>query len=406
MKDREQKKGIAVNTLYTMGGLLWMNAVLQIVVTPLLNRLMGAEQLGNLLYITGLVAIICPSVGQALNTSRLVVRRDCEVTNGDYDWLLLLFGVIGSFVALVMSRNSITNMAMAAGVFIMFMLTVFRYYGDVEYRLNLNYRRYFIYYLLIGIGYLAGFGIYYVTGQWVWIYLTGEGAALVFVGITGKVFHNFWNRSRFFSTALSRGFFLMLSYLVTNTTLNIDRLVIRQVLGNEQVTWYYVTSLIGKTLVLLIAPINTIVISYLTKRKERLTRLQYGKAALAGGIVSFVFFLACQVGTPLFVWLFYRNLYDSVKGIVTVVNLAQILGLYSAFLFILVLTFTDERWQLGLQLAHFGILLAVSIPAAKMCGLTGFAYASLGANILRVAAVIILGLVKAQNGKESKDEYR
>ena len=37
---------------------------------------------------------------------------------------------------------------------------------------------------------------------------------------------------------------------------------------------------------------------------------------------------------------------------------------------------------------------------------TGFAYASLGANILRVAAVIILGLVKAQNGKESKDEYR
>lgn len=117
MKNREQKKGIAVNTLYTMGGLLWMNAVLQIVVTPLLNRLMGAEQLGNLLYITGLVAIICPSVGQALNTSRLVVRRDCEITNGDYDWLLLIFGAIGSVAALVMSRNSITNMAMAAGVF-------------------------------------------------------------------------------------------------------------------------------------------------------------------------------------------------------------------------------------------------------------------------------------------------
>ena len=54
MKDREQKKGIAVNILYTMGGLLWMNAVLQIVVTPLLNRLMGAEQLGNLLILPAL----------------------------------------------------------------------------------------------------------------------------------------------------------------------------------------------------------------------------------------------------------------------------------------------------------------------------------------------------------------
>ena len=47
-----------------------------------------------------------------------------------------------------------------------------------------------------------------------------------------------------------------------------DRLVIKQILGNEQVTQYYVVSLIGKTLVLLIAPINTIVISYLYKKKR------------------------------------------------------------------------------------------------------------------------------------------
>ena len=134
----------------------------------------------------------------------------------------------------------------------------------------------------------------------------------------------------FFLAALSRGFFLMLSYLVTNTTLNIDRLVIRQVLGNEQVTWYYVTSLIGKTLVLLIAPINTIVISYLTKRKELLNRNQFGKAVLAGGGVAGVFFLGCQVGTPLFVWLFYHDLFPSIKGLVTVVNLSQVLGLFSA----------------------------------------------------------------------------
>ena len=182
LEKKEQKKSIAVNTLYTMGGLIFMNAVLQIVITPLLNRVMGAEQLGGLLYITGLIAIVCPSVGQALNTSRLVVRRNYAVTNGDYDWILLVFGAIGSGVALWMSRNSLESIPMVIGAFLLFMFTVFRYYGDVEYRLNLNYKRYFIYYLLIGLGYLAGFGVYYVTGQWVWIYLIGEGAALLFVG--------------------------------------------------------------------------------------------------------------------------------------------------------------------------------------------------------------------------------
>lgn len=389
-----------------MGGLIFMNAVLQIVITPLLNRVMGAEQLGGLLYITGLIAIVCPSVGQALNTSRLVVRRNYAVTNGDYDWILLVFGAIGSGVALWMSRNSLESIPMAIGAFLLFMFTVFRYYGDVEYRLNLNYKRYFIYYLLIGLGYLAGFGVYYVTGQWVWIYLIGEGAALLFVGLTGSVFHQFFQRSQYFSTALGRGFFLIMSYLITNTTMNMDRLVIKQVLGNEQVTWYYVVSLIGKTLVLLIAPINTIVISYLTKRKELLTRSQFGKAVLAGGGVSLVFFLACQVGTPLFVWLFYRNLYDSVKGLVTAVNLAQILGLFSAFLFILVLTFTDEKWQLWIQLAHFAVLLVTSVLAARVYGMIGFAGASLGANSLRVAAVIILGLVKAGKDKGGSNADR
>lgn len=62
---------------------------------------MGSDQLGELLYLMGLVAILCPSVGQALNTSRLVVRRDYQVKNGDYNVLLLLFGGVGTAVTLL-----------------------------------------------------------------------------------------------------------------------------------------------------------------------------------------------------------------------------------------------------------------------------------------------------------------
>ena len=51
VEKKEQKKRIAANTLYTMGGLIFMNGVLQLIITPLLNRYMGAKQLGELLYI-------------------------------------------------------------------------------------------------------------------------------------------------------------------------------------------------------------------------------------------------------------------------------------------------------------------------------------------------------------------
>ncbi|MGI6005901.1 MAG: lipopolysaccharide biosynthesis protein [Ruminococcus sp.] len=391
---KAQGKQILGNTAYTMGGMLLMNGVLQLAVYPLLNAGMGQEELGSVLYIMGLVGILCPSVGQALNTSRLVVRRTCNVSNGDYDRLLILFAGIGGIIAILGSGSSVRGWTTMVLTLLLVLVTAFRYYGDVEYRLNLNYRKFFIYYALISAGYLVGYCLYRLTGNWFSIFLVGEGAALCYLGITGSIFQNFWKKSDFFRTACMRGFFLTLSYLITNTTLNMDRLALEHMVGSEAVTQYYVVSLIGKTLVLLVAPVNTIVISYLTRRERTLSKKEFTLAAGAGCVVSFVFFLCCQIGTPLFVRIFYPDLYEGVRGLVTVVSLTQVLALYSAFLFILVLTFTDEKWQLILQVFHLAVMAVLVVVFTMKDGIVGFSYAALLANALRVAAVILLGYGK------------
>lgn len=373
-----------------------MNGILQILVYPLLNRIMGSDQLGVLLYITGLVAILCPSVGQALNTSRLVVRRDHDVTNGDYNILLLLFGGIGSAVTIAVAHDTVNSVQLVLMTVILFMVTIFRYYGDVEYRLNLNYRRYFIYYAVLSAGYLAGFGLYFLTENWFLVFVTGEVAALAYLTVTGTVFDGFFKRSREFVHAFRRGGSLVFSYLITNLTLNIDRLVLAHLIGNLAVTQYYVTSLIGKTLVMFVAPINTIIISYLTRGQERIGRKKFVTFAGIGAAVSLVFFVGAQIGTPLFVKLFYGNLYDSVKPVITIVNLSQILGVLSAYLFIVVLTFTEEKWQLILQIIHLVLIVVLVLLFTGSSGIMGFAQAVLIANAVRVLAVIVLGLWKAK----------
>ena len=395
MAAKTNQKRIVSNTAYTIGGALLMNGVLQILVYPLLNRIMGSDQLGELLYLMGLVAILCPSVGQALNTSRLVVRRDYEVSNGDYNILLLLFGGVGTVVALVVAKASMTTPMVILCTIILLMTTIFRYYGDVEYRLNLNYQKYFIYYTVLTVGYVAGFGLYLLTKNWFLVFITGEAAAIIYLAVTGTVFRGFSDRSRWFNKAFQRGGFLVFSYLITNLTLNIDRLVLENLIGHLAVTQYYVTSLIGKTLVLLVAPINTIIISYLTRKQERMNRKQFMIFTGIGIGVSFVFFICAQIGTPIFVKLFYGDLYDSVKEMITVVNLSQILGVLSAYLFIVVLTFTEEKWQLLLQILHLVVIVALVLLFTGSGGIMGFAGAVLIANVIRVAAVIMLGLIKA-----------
>ncbi len=398
-----KRKKIITNTFYTIAGALVLNGVLQLLVYPKLNAEMGAEGYGRVLYVMAFVNILGPSIGQALNNSRLVLRRDHEVKNGDYTTLLFLFSLIGIVISLPMARNSIAGpggMILAA---LLILATVFRYYGDVEYRLSLNYRNYFIYYSLCGIGYAAGYVLYRITGIWYVIFLTGELASLAFVAVTGTVFRSFFSRSDFFKLAFQRGALLVLSYFITNLTLNIDRIFLQNSLGAKAVSIYYVVSLIGKTLVLFIAPINTIIISYLTKDKKRLDRKHFLLFSGAGILVSAVFFLLCEIGTPLFIRIFYPSLAGEANArLVAVVNLTQILAMLSAYLFIIVLTFTSEKWQLGLQAAHLGVLLLLIFTMTPGGGLLGFSVAVLIANTLRVCVVMILGVVKAGGHREKE----
>ena len=398
MNPNTQKKVIAGNTVYTIGAGLLMNGVLQIIVYPLLNRHMGSEPLGNLLFIMGLTAIITPSIGQALNTSRLVVRRTEPVSNGDYNAMLLVYGSIGAVIALLiaaaMGQGTLGGIFGAAATFALILLMVFRYYGDVEFRLNLNYRNYFIYYAILTAGYLIGFGLYFVTGIWYLIFVTGEAMAILYLVLRGTIFKNFLKTSDAFRVAVTRGTFLIFSYVITNLTLNIDRLVLKMLIDDLAVTQYYVVSLIGKTMVLLVAPINTIIISYLTKRKENLDRKQYMMFVGGGLLVSLVFFLGAEIATPIFLMLFYGNLYESVRGLITIVNASQILGLLSAYIFIVVLTFTEEKWQMILQTIHLIIISLLVFFMTQGGDLHWFSIAVLLANTIRVITVITFGLIR------------
>jgi len=395
------KSSLLKNTLYTIAGALVLNGVLQLFVYPRLNAEMGSEALGAVLYVSGLVSILGPSIGQALNTGRLVVRRDYDVSNGDYDVTILIFSAVGIEAALIYSAlasSSIKGAATYILTAVLILVTVFRYYGDCEYRLSLNYKRYFIYYCLVGIGYAAGYVLFRLGGTWFLIFLIGESAALAYLAVTGGLFRHFLKRSTCFGVVFTRGAILVLSYFVTNTTLNIDRLVLDRTLGGTAVTQYYVVSLIGKTLVLFTAPINTILISYLTKGNIRLKRKDFLKYAGAGITAALVFFGLCQIGTPLFVRLFYPDLYDSVRQLVGIVNMTQILSMLSQYLFIIVLTFTNEKWQLGLQIGHL-ILLLILIAAMMGGSLLNFSEAVLIANAIRIAAVLILGIAAAGRQK-------
>jgi O-antigen/teichoic acid export membrane protein len=396
----EAKRKILSNTICTIAGALVLNGVLQLLIYPGLNRNMGTEGYGSILYVMAFVNILGPSIGQSLNNSRLVLRRSLPVSNGDYNTVVLLFSALGIGATLLITGGSLPQAGAALLTGLLILLTNFRYYGDVEYRLSLNYQRFLVYDCCCAAGYGIGYLLFRAGGSWYLIFLAGETAALLYVGVTGTIFRDFFRRTEHFGTVVSRGGTLAVSYLITNLTLNMDRIFLKHALGNTAVSRYYVMSLIGKTLVLFVAPVNTILISYLTKGKIRMDKRRFLLASGAGLLVSAAFFFFCQIASPIFIRLFYPDLAKGMGGLLWIVNLTQILAMLSAYLFIIVLTFTGERWQLGLQGAHLVLLLVLVFALTPIGGLKGFSIGVLLANAARVLAVLLLGVVSSGKMKE------
>ena len=95
------KLSFAKDLSYNVLAVVIMNVVIQFAVYPYLNKMMGEEAFGTVLYLMSIVAIVSNSFGMALNNTRLVIKPKFESKNGDYNTLMLLFCVISSVVALI-----------------------------------------------------------------------------------------------------------------------------------------------------------------------------------------------------------------------------------------------------------------------------------------------------------------
>lgn len=144
MKIPDKLKSLTGDFMYSMMGLIVMNGVIQLVLYPFFNRQLGADQFGVVLTLISLVAIMGSTFGTAANYSRMVTSMKEHDSNGDYNIFLCMIAVLSVLVSaaglLWLKQFSVI---VWIGYLALMIFTVLRYYSDVEFRLNLNYKRYF-----------------------------------------------------------------------------------------------------------------------------------------------------------------------------------------------------------------------------------------------------------------------
>lgn len=404
--NKENRKKL-LNLMYSILAAGIFNLVIQIIVYPDFNRVLGDSANGVALAIISMLAITAGTCGYAVNCSRILGVEKGYTKSSDYNIILLGMGVICSVIGVVYIyfRGYTSPLALTLYVVLMFM-TMLRYYSEVEFKINTNFFRYMIYYILISAGYVAGLFIFRKTGQWMIPLIIGEALAVLFVIIFGKIYRPpFIKPTKAFLPIFSSIGLIFLSALIDNITLHADRILLLSITGNGTfVSIYYAASLMGKVVSMLTLPINAILISYLVRYNGGLTKKLW--LAIIAGASAFgaIGFIGCWVFSPFVIRILYSDLLAAARPFLIPAILGQIFYFVSGMLMMVLLRFKGEKKQLIFNAAYAVIFFSSVAIGTVIGGLTGFVYGILIANATRFAAAVVWGFMKNAKSKAQNTE--
>ena len=207
---------------------------------------------------------------------------------------------------------------------------------------TLRYKGYLIYYLTISAGislapHCSTRHLWLDPVEWWWLaLLLGEASAIVYVAIKGHIYRKpLLARSQVFRRDMMSALALASAYLLSGVILNADRLLLLAFAGGTEVTIFYISTLLGKTVSLLTAPLDGVIIGYLTKHDVRVTR-RFSKFPLRPSARASV--VGGHYRSVLSVYLvLYPSLYDLAKPFFVIARWGQVFFFLGEMMLVVVL---------------------------------------------------------------------
>ncbi len=382
------------DSLLSILGLVFMNIAAQMAVYPFLERVMGESAFGDCLHWISYINIIAVSVGCAANHARMVASINGPTYNGDYHIILMITSGLISVVCFAMWEFHLIPMTFSELVtyILLFCLTLWRYYADVEYRLSVNYKKCLIYYGVIGIGYFIGLLGYQIFPVWPLPLLIGEVFGVAYVFVFGRILRcGFWQCSASVKKSLSRMITLIPALLLSNLIFNADRLVLSFFASGTAVTLYYTASLLGKTMSLITTPLHGVVIGYLARFKDAVTKkMIFGIVGCMVGLSAGAS-VATVIASHIFIRILYPDIYPIASKFFVVANLSAVFYFASGIMTVVLLRIASEKYQLVINIVYAAAFLFICIPGTVYGNLTGFSWTFLLVNFLRFVLACVIG---------------
>lgn len=380
--------------------------VLQLVIYPFIAKKTGGDAYGFMLTIYSLWMVISASLGNILNNTRLLLNDEYKAKNteGDFKRIYLILHAVNAAAVFFMTfvyykefnvLHIILSMLAASFVFA-------KGYLEVGFRINLNYKAIAVNNLLLTAGYAAGFGLFYISGIWEFIFLFGYGASCLYCRFKTSLMKESTAKTELMPKVVNHVCSLGFSAIIASIVAYADKMVLYPLMGGYVVSVYFAATVLGKVISLLIGPVTSVMLSYISKWDE--SRMKLGaKIMLLSAAVSVAgYFIVFFLGKPV-IGLLYPQWIDDIVKILPVTTLTIMISVMVHIINPFVLKFCNIRWQMGISgieaVAYFGAALILW----HFYGLMGFCIGTVIGKLVHLTILLTVYFSKVHKEKWLSD---
>lgn len=388
-KSKALWKNVLINIVST--GLL--TGLTQLVVFPIISRMIDAEAFGIAVSLYGFNNLIVVFLGNTINNIRLIYDDKVE-EKGNFS-VLLLFSLAASFLVSLILYSLYSSDPSFWELFILIVFTVLgtlRSYLLVYFRLNLEYEKILYTNLAILLGYAIGMAIFFVVPFWGFIFLIGE---LLGVGYAVKVTPFLLEKPRkteniFFLAKETVN--LTFSNGVSNGLKYLDRFLITPVLGATSMSLYYSVSVFSKMINMVVIPFNNVLLSYINRMAVEEGRKYFLAINVASVILMIPTFIVLNLVTPFMLEILYPQFVEQAMPYIWIVNLANVFNLLTSISNPFILKLHQMKYQVNIQIIYGVVYVISAFYLSLQYGLMGFAVATAFSFFFKWVLMLILGL--------------
>lgn len=390
----KKKKSIITQFIYNVIGTTLPTLMLQLVILPLTAKDMDGDTYGFVLAMVASVMMFSSGIGNVLNNIRMLSEDEytaCK-SRGDFG---LLFAANACVIVFVTSGILYYyDIHDAATYFLTLLMSVLVYAKDyyiVRFWIDLDYLGILVCNFICALGYAAGYGMFRLGASWQLIYIVGNLSSLLYTIWRYPIRTPLFVRTALFASMAKRYCALTAATLLGRSLQYIDRLLLYPLLGGEEVTIYYVATLIGKTISMALGPLNSFLLSQISKKNEMSRRL-FGKLMLVTAVIGFLGYWICIVAAKPLLGLLYPQWIQQSMKYIYITTLTAIISAVSMVVNPIVLRFCNMNWQILINGICFAVYLSVSLILLNGFGLMGFCVGNMLANAIALILMVTIYL--------------